>query len=302
MTSSDLHLTRRSLLISGAAALAATIPAFGAEHEPTFLAIGDWGFKGSSGQRKVAAAMTSAARHLAPRFVISVGDNFYGKGVRSVDDPHWQESFEAVYDAPELMCPWYPVLGNHDHGGNVDAEIAFQSVDARWQMAARYYRKSEVLSGGAAADFFFLDTTPIVAGEDGPAGAGAQLGWLERELAASGANWKIVVGHHPVFSGGKHGSSRVLVEGLKPLIDRFGVRAYLNGHDHDLQHIAVDGVHYLTCGAGAKTRPTMTIEGTLFAESRRGFMAGMFGPEALGIVFVDEAGDILHKASIPLFA
>jgi tartrate-resistant acid phosphatase type 5 len=134
MTSSDLHLTRRSLLISGAAVLAATIPAFGAEHEPTFLAIGDWGFKGSSGQRKVAAAMTSAARHLAPRFVISVGDNFYGKGVRSVDDPHWQESFEAVYDAPELMCPWYPVLGNHTAAMSM-RRLRFKASmrDGRWR-------------------------------------------------------------------------------------------------------------------------------------------------------------------------
>jgi acid phosphatase len=302
MTPSTLRLTRRSLLISGAATLATAIPAFAVEHDPTFLVLGDWGFKGSGGQRKVAAAMTRAASELAPRFVISVGDNFYNRGVRSTDDPQWQTSFEAVYNAPELKCPWYPVLGNHDHGGNIDAEIAFQSVDARWQMAARYYRKSEALSGGVAADLFFLDTTSIVEGEDGPAETDAQLDWLERELAASEANWKIVVGHHPVFSGGKHGSSRVLVERLKPLIDRFGVRAYLNGHDHDLQHIAVDGVHYLTCGAGAKTRQTTTIDGTLFAVSGLGFMAGMFGREALGIVFVDEAGNILHKASIPLFA
>ena len=32
-----------------------------------------------------------------PDFIISLGDNFYSKGVASVTDSHWQESFENVY-------------------------------------------------------------------------------------------------------------------------------------------------------------------------------------------------------------
>ena len=28
--------------------------------------------------------------------------------------------FENVYDSDELMCPWYPVTGNHDWGNNED--------------------------------------------------------------------------------------------------------------------------------------------------------------------------------------
>src|ERR1700690_841579 len=42
---------------------------------------------------------------------------------------------------------------------------------------------------------------------------------------------------------------------FKPLLDRYGVRAYFNGHEHNLEHIAVDGVHYLTCGAGSAPNP-----------------------------------------------
>ena len=35
------------------------------------------------------------------------------------------------------------------------------------------------------------------------------------------------------------------------MLEEHGVRVYLNGHDHDFQHIAVDGVNYITCGGGA---------------------------------------------------
>ena len=97
-----------------------------------------------------------------------------------------------------------------------------------------------------------------------------QFVWLERALAASKADWKIVVGHHPVFSGGMHGASWGLIRYLKPMLEEHGVRVYLNGHDHDLQHIAVDGVHYLTCGAGAEPHRTEAASGGLFAQGGSG--------------------------------
>lgn len=171
------------------------------------------------------------------------------------------------------MCPWYPVLGNHDHKGNVQAQFAYAGESRRWRMPSSYYKRGEILSDGSRAEFFFLDTTPIKRlnwwepwfGID-PA-VQQQLNWLERGLANSAARWKIVVGHHPVFSGGKKGHTAEMVHLVTPLLDVHGVSAYINGHEHDLQHITVDGVHYITTGAGASTRSTGPTEGTRFARA-----------------------------------
>jgi acid phosphatase len=298
-------VTRRELFSSTAAlisvaALGSAIPAFGGEGKLPFLAIGDWGRGGDDAQRDVAIQMAQVAREIAPRFVLSLGDNFYSKDLASIADPQWQTNFEAVYDDPSLRCPWYVVLGNHDYNGSPEVEIKYSSVSPRWRQPARYYRHTEAIPGGGTADFFFLDTTPIVEQHDYGQNVDIQLAWLESELAASTAKWKIAVGHHPVLSGGHHGSFDVMIERLKPLLERYSVRVYFNGHDHDLQHISVDGIHYLTSGAGAQTRPTGAIDGTIFSAAQLGFIAAMLGPEAMAVAFVNDSGEMLHVASIPV--
>jgi len=125
------------------------------------------------------------------------------------------------------------------------------------------------------------------------------LDWLEAELRASRAAWKIVVGHHPLYSGGMHGGSPLLRATVEPLFARHGVAAYINGHDHDLQHIFAGGIHYLTSGAGAQARPVAAIEGTRFAQSRLGFMTATLTSEAMDLRFVNDSGRILHSATIP---
>ena len=77
------------------------------------------------------------------------------------------------------------------------------------------------------------------------------MAWLEQALGASTAPWKIVVGHHPIFSGGPHWGAPELLRLVKPMLDRHRVAAYLGGHDHNMQHVVKDNVHYVTCGTGA---------------------------------------------------
>ena len=52
----------------------------------------------------------------------------------------------------------------------------------------------------------------------------AQLAELETHLAKSDADWKIVVGHHPVISNGKHGGTEELQQHLQPLLEEYGVQ------------------------------------------------------------------------------
>ena len=48
--------------------------------------------------------------------------------------------------------PWYGVLGNHEYGYDVDAQIALsqESLAPKWVMDDRYFTRRVSLGGGAA--------------------------------------------------------------------------------------------------------------------------------------------------------
>ncbi|WP_127754700.1 tartrate-resistant acid phosphatase type 5 family protein [Devosia sp. 1566] len=272
----------------------------------SFLALGDWGQpRALADATTVAAQLAQEARTRAAAFIISTGDNFYDRGVADTADPLWQAAFETIYADPALQVPWYVVLGNHDYGGQPDAELAYALRSDRWTLPARYYVEQYRLIDGTGADFFFLDTTGLVNLNFGNrwfftgAAARAQLDWLDTMLGASTARWKIVVGHHPVFSHGAHGDSPALVEGVLPILQRHRVQIYLNGHDHNLEHAERDGIHFLTSGGGAEQRPVTPVEPPGFAAASLGFLSATLAPDRLEITFIDQTGTPLHQATIP---
>jgi hypothetical protein len=273
-----------------------------------FLVVGDWGRYGSPPQRAVAAQMAHTAETLDAKFFISTGDNFYPNGVASVDDPQWQQSFEQVYADFVLHNDWFVVLGNHDYHGNPQAEVDYTQRSQRWHMPARYYTVIKHIDKAADAQFFFIDTTPFIAeyqnASDQYAIAGqdttAQLAWLEQALAQSKAKWKFVVGHHHIYSGGKRGTQQELERTIVPLMKKYGVQAYINGHEHDLQVIQHPGAKttYLVSGTGSEHRPTGSTEGTLFSLSAYGFMALSLSSDRLLMQVVDDAGAVRFKHAL----
>ena len=306
---------RGPLLVIGFLALFAVVgavPRTGAAGAPgaralDFLVVGDWGRDGDFRQRDVAVQMDSTARARGVRFVISTGDNFYDNGVPSVDSDRWRKSLEDVYTGSGLAVPWYVVLGNHDYRGNPQAQIDYSRRSARWRMPARYFMRREKLPAGGSADLFFLDTNVFIEGYQKDAkysdlaaqSAGGQLRWLEQGLKRSTADWRIVIGHHPVYSkGASHGDTPELIAQLKPLLDRYHVQMYVNGHDHDLQHIVVDGVDYVTSGAGSLTRPTNPRPGPRFTLGRTaGFVAFSLSRDSLRASYIDWRGAERYRSS-----
>ena len=128
----------------------------------------------------------------------------------------------------------------------------------------------------------------------------AQLQWLDQELGRSGAPWKLVIGHHTIYSGGSgHGDTPETQELVEPLLQKHGVQAYIHGHDHDLQHIRRGKIDYLCCGAGSEVRPVGAIDGTLFCVARSGFAVFRSEPSALAVEFRDYTGKTLYRAAIP---
>lgn len=305
-----MQFSRRSLL-AGAGGLFVTngarLPIAHAQSAGglSFLVVGDWGEPDNhTGALKVAGAMAKVAEQAKISFVISAGDNFYETGVKDVSDTLWQNAFENIYSAPSLQCPWYVVLGNHDHTGSVQAQIDYSAKSRRWTMPAVYYSISKPVTPSASVDFFFLDTEPLreeswwerMTGlERDPA---RQLAWLEASLARSTAKWKILVGHHPIFSGGEHGDTAIMVERVKPLMEKYGAQIYMSGHDHDLEAIRQGPVTYLVSGAGSRTRPIGKHAGDTFSASQLGFMLLELGDDKATATFLDEDANLLHKEEI----
>jgi tartrate-resistant acid phosphatase type 5 len=272
-----------------------------------FIVFGDWGREGKYHQADVAGQMARVAAERRCRLIVSVGDNFYEDGVASVTDPHWQSSFENVYRAASLQVPWYVILGNHDYRGEPAAQLEYSKMHPRWRMPSRYYNATERLASGKTVEFFFLDTSPFVEEYRHDPGyqlqvskedTQPQLDWLDNALGASRADWKIVIGHHPIFSGGEHGDTRELVRDVNPLLKKHEVLVYLNGHDHDLQHIDRDRINYFTSGAGSKIRLPGAITGTIFDRGTPGFMAVGLDAEKMHVEFIDYLGKSLYRTEV----
>jgi acid phosphatase len=274
-----------------------------------FLLVGDWGRNGEPDQTDVATQMGVAAQAAGAKFIISVGDNFYEHGVTSVTDPQWQSSFEKVYVAPSLQVPWHTALGNHDYHGNCDAQIDYSKTSKRWNMPARYFVRTEHIDANNAVDFFFLDTTPMatldademkyhgnVKSQDVP----KQVAWFESALKASTAPWKIVIGHHPVYSGGPHGDTPYIIEHILPLLENYKVQAYFNGHDHDLQHLQAAAVNLFCSGGGSKPRAKIKdLPQTKFASGCSGFAAVSLQKDKMDVQMVDDKGNKLYAIAVP---
>jgi len=234
------------------------------------VAFGDFGYSGGgSGQKQVAASIAALHREKPFHLGITLGDNFYPRGVSSVDDPAWKTMWEDNY-AP-LGIPFYAALGNHDYAGNEQAEVDYTAKSRSWRMPHRYY---DFTAG--PAHFFALDTDEGNAGGFlglfRPPWSAAQRDWLDRRLAAATAGWKVVYGHHPVYSDGHHGDEQRLRRQLLPLLRERKVDVYLAGHDHDLQHFRADGIEFLVVGGGGKDTRRITRRRALFAEGAHGFL------------------------------
>jgi acid phosphatase len=313
-----LYLTRRGV-IAGLALSAAPLSSWAQNRGAlTFLAVGDWGRDGAFHQQEVADRMGESAAQIGASFVISVGDNFYEDGVTGVDDPKWKTSFEDVYRAPSLQTPWYVALGNHDYHGDSQAQIDYSARNTRWRLPARWHSFAKTAPDGATVEVFVLDTSPFIKSyyKDGGAkvkvvgqDTEAQLRWIEQSLSASMADWKIVVGHHPVYSGGRPdagpaqgestpGGSPDLIERLDPILQRHRVPLYLNGHDHDLQHVRRGATHYVCTGAGSKTRNHCDTDGSDFCSLSSGFIACSADRAGLRVAYRDYTGAELHVVDI----
>jgi hypothetical protein len=180
--------------------------------------------------------------------MIHTGDIAYDDGTIS--------EFEAnVFDMyAELFrnIPFFPSAGNHDY--NTASAAPFRSVfSLPGDSGEKWYSYD-----WGRVHFVALDTESSYA---------PQAEWLDADLAASTAPWKIVYLHRPPYSSGEHGSDSSLRNALEPVLEKHGVQLVLAGHDHNYERmIPQKGVaHVVTGGGGRGTRPVSSSAFTAFS-------------------------------------
>jgi acid phosphatase len=282
-----------------------------------FLLIGDWGRgpedpKRHATQQQVADAMGKATINNKPAAVICLGDNFYPDGASTVDSPLFDFAFEKVYTAPSLQVPFWVVLGNHDYHISAKGELDYAAQrkgTGRWTIDARYWSRTVEVAPGTKAKFIFLDTSPFVAeyskGEEGTRmseirtqSTANQLAWLDKELAEPGIAWRIVCGHHPIWSGGDHGDTTEMKKLVLPILQKHKVQLYACGHDHHAEIFVREGITAVVSGNASETRTIKETQGSLFRSKKLGFANLVLGSEKGELRMMDADGNVMFTQSL----
>jgi len=254
-------------------ALALVAPLLAVEPSLGLVFFGDSG-TGREGQQRVAQGVAAYCAAQRCDLLALLGDNINPGGVTGIDDPQWQYKVEDPYGTLGLVIR--PVLGNHDHRGDADAQVRYSDASALWDMPAPTYAFEQ----GPVA-FFALDTQHMDR---------RQRRWLARGLRHSTAPWTVVYGHHPLRSHGVHGPAQGRLRRIERLVERHA-DFYLSGHDHDQQVIRGQATHVVMGSGGSPPRPVQEGPDTLYAASQRGFGHLLLSPQLAVLTVVRANGE-----------
>lgn len=272
-----------------------------------FYLANDLGRNGYYDQKPIAELMGRMAENVDIECVIAAGDVHHFEGVRSVNDPLWMTNYELIYNHPELMIPWYAILGNHEYRGNPQAVIDYTNISGRWNMPARYY--TFVLENdGITIRMVMIDTAPLIDKyrKDSQKYPDAckqdinqQLNWIDSVLTSAKEDWVIVVGHHPIFAEtGKDDSERLdLQKRLDSVLRKHAnVDMYLCGHIHNFQYIRPKDskIDYVVNTSGSLSRKVKPIEGTQFCSDESGFSLITADKKELKLHMINKTGKVIY--------
>lgn len=182
-----------------------------------------------------------------------------------------------------MNLKWYNILGNHEYGYNVQAQIDYAAINSNWILDDRYYTRRFLVDSASSTymTLFVVDTNPCISSYRSSSQSGwdpcstkyptcslgstlddfegpcyfhqnilsqdctAQYNWAAAALDAVPADdWLVIAGHHP--------SDEINVLDFTALFQKRGFALYLNGHTHTLTLYTIDGANaYVTSGAGS---------------------------------------------------
>jgi tartrate-resistant acid phosphatase type 5 len=228
----------------------------------------------ASGQAAVATAMRRWCEGPAAcEFGVMLGDNIYPNGATAgADGRDDAERFRKVFHEPYAPLAdndpdfrIYAALGNHDwktSRAGAMAQVKYLTETRPFYMDGIRYRVAPT-GDAREVEIFVLDTHVMLStysilddalddeGREADSGKidetqpwalpanedeWRMAAWLEESLAASPARWKIVMGHHPIWSsaGSKFQQARMMRRLVLPALCRHA-DMYLAGHEHTLE-------------------------------------------------------------------
>ena len=242
-----------------------------------FLVLGDAGTGGRE-QYDVANQILRFGRRFPFTFAIMLGDNIYG----SERPQDFRRKFEQPYAA--LLASdieFHAALGNHDDP-NQRYYKPFNLGGGRY----RTFKKGNVR-------FFVIDSNYLDP---------EQLKWLEKELEASGSDWKVAYFHHPLYTTARRGPEVELRAVLEPLFVKYGVDVVFAGHEHIYERFRPQkGIPHFTVGGAAKLRKGDTRPSNLLAaryDRDRSFLLAEIAGDTLYFQAVTRQGAVVDKGSV----
>lgn len=255
-----------------------------------FIAVGDTGANPED-QKQVAQAMKKVCDENGCDLLVGLGDNAYPSGMQSLQDPLFQTYFDNVYG--DFKQPFAMILGNHDVKGNVYAQVNHSLQSPNWKMPNFEYN----FQAGPVRFFAINTNCPLVP-------------WmrLNDKLNQDSNNpkpWTVVLGHHPIYSGGTHGDISWGKRFIWNQLLKDKVDFYLSGHNHLLDHLRKKGARtdYVVSGSGGKhyrspeeqKRLRASSAESLFAHYDTGFVWFEFSKKEVSVRYYDANGAVLYK-------
>ena len=239
-----------------------------------FLVLGDAGTGGRE-QYEVANQIVRYGATFPFTFALMLGDNIYGSERPQDFDRKFTRPYKALLDKG---IEFDAALGNHD-----DPNQRFYKPFNLGGDRYRTFKKGNVR-------FFVIDSNYLDP---------EQLKWLDKELAASGSDWKIAYFHHPLYTTARRGPEIEVRAVLEPLFVKHGVDVVFSGHEHIYERYKPQrGIYYFTVGGAAKLRKGDTHPSPLLAarfDRDRSFLLAEISGDSLYFQTVSRTGAVVDK-------
>ena len=199
------------------------------------------------------------------KFMVNVGDLVdYGQM-----EAHWNAWFDAAKGVVDRI-PEMAVLGNHEYYGSRDMTRP-QYWAAQWVLPQNGPEelKGQVYSYDYGPVHIVVLNSQVEEQKSRGDILAIQKPWLEADLAASKAKWKIVFFHKPPYTIYPGRINEDIKAAFCPIMEKYGVDLVFNAHDHGvartypikagaLMKKPSEGIIYYISGrSGAKAYPAV---------------------------------------------
>jgi hypothetical protein len=188
----------------------------------------------------------------------------------------------------------FPVRGNHENTGLIFRDLFIPAGQTPWYSFD-------------AGNVHWVVLEQYAAGQKGPLPKDERkqmAAWLEQDLAASKADWKIVSYHEPTFNVGGHGSNWGRAD-ILPILLKGGVDFILSGHSHVYERCHPIGepngkplIQITSGGGGGTLYPAAPSPILAASASAHHYLVWQFDGEKLELTAKKTTGEVIDQLRI----